>query len=207
MALESLGVTSEKYACILAPLVESGLPQSILREWDRKRKSCGTDGSLFEAADQMVKLREFLKRGVESEERFLLARSTFSVPKEKGAAPKSSAGNVKSSTGKYTTAADLVGIESTEGHKDVSCIFCKNSHNTELCSEARDKSKEEKIQLLRAKSLCFKCLKKFHAKRPCKEKLCCLICAEPHVTVMCQFLVTGIKRLLKLVRQLRKKTI
>ncbi|XP_056647487.1 uncharacterized protein LOC130452213 [Diorhabda sublineata] len=183
MALESLGVTSEKYACMLAPLIESALPESILREWERKRMSCGIDeSSLFEAADQMVKLRDFLKREVESEERFLLARSTFSVP---SAAPKSSAGNVKSSTGKYTTAADLVGIESTEGTEDVSCIFCKNSHNTELCSEARAKSKEEKIKLLKAKSLYFKCLKKFHGKRPCKEKLCCLVCAEPHVTVVC----------------------
>ncbi|XP_057660740.1 uncharacterized protein LOC130896575 [Diorhabda carinulata] len=147
MALESLRVTSEKYACMLAPLVKSVLPESILREWE--------------------------------------SRSTFSVPKEKGAAPKSSAGNVKSSTGKYTTAADLVGIESTEGTEDVSCIFCKNSHNTQLCSEARDKSKKDKIKLLRAESRCFKYLKKFHGKRPCKKKLCCLVCAEPHVTVMC----------------------
>ncbi|XP_056633378.1 uncharacterized protein LOC130442978 [Diorhabda sublineata] len=56
VAWESLGVTSEKYACMLAPLIESALPESILREWERKRKSSGTDESLFEAADQMVKL-------------------------------------------------------------------------------------------------------------------------------------------------------
>ncbi|GFV13187.1 hypothetical protein TNCV_142081 [Trichonephila clavipes] len=34
-ALESLGVTKEKYAAMLFPLVESCLPSEILRAWER----------------------------------------------------------------------------------------------------------------------------------------------------------------------------
>ncbi|GFQ97573.1 CCHC-type domain-containing protein [Trichonephila clavata] len=37
--LENLGVTKEKYACILYPLVEASIPEQILIAWERERNS------------------------------------------------------------------------------------------------------------------------------------------------------------------------
>ncbi|GFY78061.1 integrase catalytic domain-containing protein [Trichonephila inaurata madagascariensis] len=37
MALESLGRTKEKFAEFLEPLVESYLPETVLRAWERNR--------------------------------------------------------------------------------------------------------------------------------------------------------------------------
>ncbi|CAB0011678.1 unnamed protein product, partial [Nesidiocoris tenuis] len=64
LALESLGVTSEKYACMLSLLVESCLPDLLLREWERLRISDGGDdgNSFLDAGTHIAKLREFLRR-------------------------------------------------------------------------------------------------------------------------------------------------
>ncbi|KAJ8954823.1 hypothetical protein NQ317_004871 [Molorchus minor] len=35
MALDTLGITSDKYAALLFPLIESCLPQELLRIWQR----------------------------------------------------------------------------------------------------------------------------------------------------------------------------
>ncbi|KAF6214842.1 hypothetical protein GE061_009585 [Apolygus lucorum] len=77
MALESLGVASEKYASMLYPMVESSLPETVLREWERKRVKFDK-GLLLEAAERMAELRLFMKAEVESEERLSLARNSFS---------------------------------------------------------------------------------------------------------------------------------
>ncbi|GBN24351.1 hypothetical protein AVEN_76974-1 [Araneus ventricosus] len=75
-ALESLGRTEEKFADFLwNPLVESCLPESVLRAWERSRISEVADDSTSQRS--LKKLMSFLRHEVESEEMIKLAREGF----------------------------------------------------------------------------------------------------------------------------------
>ncbi|GBO38824.1 hypothetical protein AVEN_224856-1, partial [Araneus ventricosus] len=64
-ALESLGRTKEKFADFLEPLVESCLPENVLRAWERSRISESTEGATSQRS--LEKLMCFLRHEVESE--------------------------------------------------------------------------------------------------------------------------------------------
>nr|XP_015920904.1 uncharacterized protein LOC107449773 [Parasteatoda tepidariorum] len=72
-ALETLGVTSEKYEAVLYPLVESALPEDLIKEWERTRSKVDDKDD----ANILSSLLGFLRSEVESEERLQLARSGF----------------------------------------------------------------------------------------------------------------------------------
>ncbi|XP_059057777.1 uncharacterized protein LOC131851307 [Achroia grisella] len=63
-ALDSLNVTTNKYASMLRPLVESTLPIELLCIW-KQTESCEKDQS-----DYFIKLLNFIKQEVESDDRF-----------------------------------------------------------------------------------------------------------------------------------------
>ncbi|GFY40002.1 integrase catalytic domain-containing protein [Trichonephila inaurata madagascariensis] len=73
-ALDSLGLTFDKYTDILFPLVESTLPVDVVKLWERQRylstekKQGKTDLDL---------LMEFIKNEVDSEFRVKIAREIF----------------------------------------------------------------------------------------------------------------------------------
>ncbi|GFS52051.1 putative RNA-directed DNA polymerase from transposon X-element [Trichonephila inaurata madagascariensis] len=71
MALESLGRTKEKFAEFLEPLVESCLPETVLRAWERSRFV--EDSSPQDSARSLDKLLCFLRNEVQSEEMIKLA--------------------------------------------------------------------------------------------------------------------------------------
>lgn len=78
--LESLGVTSDKYAAMLYPLVESALPEEVLKTWQRIRSQ-----KLINQADNVVEddrlnsLMQFLRAEVNSEMHLKLARTGVTV--------------------------------------------------------------------------------------------------------------------------------
>lgn len=82
-ALESIGMTRDKYACMLFPLVESCVPEDILRAWIRsplhKTKTSDTDATILQVSysDRLQQLLAFLRSEVEGEERISMARSGF----------------------------------------------------------------------------------------------------------------------------------
>ncbi|GFW36038.1 uncharacterized protein TNCV_4929021 [Trichonephila clavipes] len=71
-ALESLGRTKEKFADFLEPLVESCLPESALRVWERSRVSEDNDHSTSQRS--LEKLTCFVRHEVKLEEMINLAR-------------------------------------------------------------------------------------------------------------------------------------
>ncbi|GIY30855.1 uncharacterized protein CDAR_466871 [Caerostris darwini] len=73
-ALESLGVTTEKYAAMLFPLVESCLSEEVLRAWQRNNSFNDK-----KEESRLENLMQFLKNEVEGEERINLAMKGFSV--------------------------------------------------------------------------------------------------------------------------------
>lgn len=60
-ALESLGVTTDKYAAMLYPLVESALSEDVLRTWERVRNQRKEVGDV----EQLDQLMAFLRMEVE----------------------------------------------------------------------------------------------------------------------------------------------
>jgi len=74
-ALESLNVTSEMCAAMLYPLVESALPEDLLRAWQRNSTALG----IIEARNRLTQLMSFLQTEVVAEERIAMAVHGFSI--------------------------------------------------------------------------------------------------------------------------------
>ncbi|GFX71584.1 integrase catalytic domain-containing protein [Trichonephila clavipes] len=74
LALESLGRTQEKFANFLEPLVESCLPEAVLRAWERCRNA-ETTSEGQDSGRSLDILMTFLRKEVKSEEMILLART------------------------------------------------------------------------------------------------------------------------------------
>ena len=85
-ALNSLGVTADKYAAMLYPLVESSLPEEVLRVWQRSGQHETTtvtdENGERQEQDRMTKLLNFLQMGVENQERIDMALKGFGLPTE-----------------------------------------------------------------------------------------------------------------------------
>ncbi|GFW09339.1 integrase catalytic domain-containing protein [Trichonephila clavipes] len=166
MALESLGRTKEKFAEFLEPLVESCLPENVLRAWERSRSV--EDTSPQDSARSLDKLFCFLRNEVQSEEMIQLARTGLGASRV--SQPRSHPDEADCST-----AAALVNFQDNSGRRNFRCIFCDKPHN----------SSEEKRKLLVQKHACFRCLKTGHVSRSCKYKVKCLSCDKNHYTIMC----------------------
>ncbi|GFV20636.1 putative RNA-directed DNA polymerase from transposon X-element [Trichonephila clavipes] len=176
MALESLGRTKEKFAEFLEPLVESCLPENVLRAWERSRSV--EDSSPQDSARSLDKLLCFLRNEVQSEEMIQLARTGLGASRVSH--PRSHPDEADCST-----AAALVNFQDNSGRRNFRYIFCDKPHNSSECFSARKLSLEEKRKLLVQKHACFRCLKTGHVSRSCKYKVKCLSCHKNHYTIMC----------------------
>ncbi|GBM79102.1 hypothetical protein AVEN_177416-1 [Araneus ventricosus] len=76
-ALETFGVTTDKCASILHPMVESCFDEEFLKAWKRSSTSSSANGSKERLANLML----FLKDKVEGEERISMAMSGFGLTK------------------------------------------------------------------------------------------------------------------------------
>jgi hypothetical protein len=152
-SLESLGVTEDKYASILFPLVESCLPYDILRIWEREREKLNT------GKNELKSILEFLKNEVLSEERIMLARTCFGFDKAK----KHSKAYIRSDEFNVATANDLI-VGNTFKDKsfakkcDEYCLFCDKLHSSEKCFKVSSLSYEDKKNIVLKKGACFVCL-------------------------------------------------
>ncbi|KAF6214041.1 hypothetical protein GE061_011771 [Apolygus lucorum] len=77
-ALDSLGMSMEKYAAMLKPLVESALPDDVLKAWERREPGT-TESNTHSEEWELKALMLFLQREVEMEEHRKLTRETFLV--------------------------------------------------------------------------------------------------------------------------------
>lgn len=74
-ALESLKVTTEIYAAMLYPLVESALPEELLRIWQGHSTSAGN----IDTRDRLSRLMSFLQIEVVAEEKIAMAVDGFNI--------------------------------------------------------------------------------------------------------------------------------
>ncbi|GFV93266.1 putative RNA-directed DNA polymerase from transposon X-element [Trichonephila clavipes] len=176
MALESLGRTKEKFAEFLEPLVESCLPENVLRAWERSHSV--EDSSPQDSACSLDKLLCFLRNEVKSEEMIKLTRNGL------GASHVSHPRSHPDEADCFTAAA-LVNFQDNSGRRNFRCIFCDKPHKSSECFSARKLPLEEKRKLLVQKHACFRCLKTGHVSRSCKYKVKYLSCDKNHYTIMC----------------------
>ncbi|XP_071648476.1 uncharacterized protein [Temnothorax longispinosus] len=150
-ALESLNVTTEMCAAMLYPLVESSLPEELLRVWQKHPSASG----ITVAKDRLTRLMSFLQTEVEAEERIAMAVSSFGLnTKEKKGK------NAKLEPNETPTAASLYNAKET---RVIRCIFCNENHESSLCDKARKMPMEERISIVKDRNACFNCLKIEHS--------------------------------------------
>ncbi|CAG7820622.1 unnamed protein product, partial [Allacma fusca] len=175
-ALDTLGVTRDKFAAMLYPLVESCLPEDVLRAWERNR---GHDyDQLEDKKDRLSMLMQFLKREVDGELRMSMARDGFGVDGKKSK-PKIKPKPVE----EIPTATELF-----SGHQAPNkfvCIFCEKGHPTQDCFKAPKLSLEEKRKIVQEKKACFVCLRPGHISKKCKASVRCQVCEKTHYVAMC----------------------
>ncbi|GBN95027.1 hypothetical protein AVEN_26432-1, partial [Araneus ventricosus] len=176
-ALESLGRTKEKFADFLEPLVESCLPENVLRAWERSRISESTEDATSQRS--LEKLMCFLRHEVESEEIIRLAREGFGKDRGSGAIRKDCQKSVYKDE---PTAATL--ISSTTGAK-LNCIFCDRPHLSQDCQRLSDMSYEDRKSQVIRKRCCLVCLKVGHLAKRCHSSVRCLICKRRHYPLLC----------------------
>ncbi|CAL8117960.1 unnamed protein product [Orchesella dallaii] len=179
-ALETLGVTKDKCASIIYPLVESCIPEDVLRVWQRDLHCKGAN----ESEEELEKLMEFLKKEVQGEDNIKLACASFSSEPQKNIQVRGSK-PVKQITPTPTAAGLLSTDDPEEKLNASSCIFCNRNHLSELCGKADKISLDDKLKFIRRKRRCLVCLKPGHMAKACKSFVKCMICSRKHQTVMC----------------------
>lgn len=177
-ALETLGVTTDKCASLLYPMVESCFPYDFLKTWHRSISS----QAKREAKDRLDDLLNFLKAEVEGEARIGLAMAGFGLNREyetTSRSRKKSEGNFKGSP----TASALLNTDD----KKLVCVFCERAHKSYECRTIANMTYEQKKAILVKKNACFKCLVPLHHSRACPMlRIRCKSCgAKTHNSVMC----------------------
>lgn len=187
-ALETLGITSANYSAMLFPLIESCLPENLLRIWQRSsfntyvtnvsgsNQSLNTDSLEL----KMKHIMNFLRAEVENEQRITLANEGFGLRENHSLVKgKNKEKILKGSAGHSPTAAGLFNAEAAK------CVFCSGLHLSEACFKAQKMSFDEKKNLLYEKKACFRCLRIGHQTRKCHIKHKCVICGQAHLPLMC----------------------
>lgn len=114
--LESLGVTRDKYAAMLYPLVESALPEEVLKTWQRIRyqTTVANQQNNTDVDDQLSPLMKFLRSEVDSEIRLKLAKTGINIDDD--------------------SKDSVMRIQSQE--RKIICFFCKDSgHYKQDCQK------------------------------------------------------------------------
>lgn len=178
-ALESLGVTSDKCGAMLLPLVESSLPEEILRAWQRHPVPVVAEGEQNE--ERLTQLIKFLRSEVENEERITIAMHGFDLKKDER---KTSKQKQHSDSAKNTPSAISLHAQGKPS-KQLNCVFCESEHASMKCEKARKMTLDEKKSVLQRKNACFNCLKIGHQSRVCRGNQKCVMCSRRHVVLMC----------------------
>ncbi|KYQ53596.1 hypothetical protein ALC60_00123, partial [Trachymyrmex zeteki] len=180
-ALETLGITTDRCAAMLYPLVESSLPEEVLRAWQRNGQRDTTEANgQRETTDRLAKLLKFLQLEVENEERIDMALSGFGLSTE---AEKTKKAKGKAESSKDEASASVL-LVAKEQRKSV-CVFCKASHESQVCESARKLTLEERKDMVEKENCCFNCLIRGHVAQRCRSKVKCSWCTRRHVLLMC----------------------
>lgn len=173
-SLESLGVTSDKYAAMLYPLVESSISQDVLIVWERIRNQRYAE--VGDDEDQLKQLMTFLRGEVESSIRLEMDKRSVTSEDESEGPPIQKRRMVFESA----TTSDLLSKSSVSR-----CIFCEKGHQSQHCVNVDKLKMSERFSKIRMARRCFKCLNLGHFAWNCKASLKCPLCDGNHYKMLC----------------------
>ncbi|UYV72978.1 hypothetical protein LAZ67_10001373 [Cordylochernes scorpioides] len=176
--LSMLGVTTDKCADILYPVVESCLPEDVLISWQRSSEP-----------EDLESLMKFLRREVNQTKDREMAYN-----KHSDSLAQPTPGKIETKKRSFNARRE---IATTSGfmHSDISptlrekfkCIFCDNGHPSQDCRKGMKMGMDQKNEKIKSYKRCFKCLLPGHRSRQCKRKVRCDFCKrDGHYAIMCR---------------------
>ncbi|KAF2888439.1 hypothetical protein ILUMI_17734, partial [Ignelater luminosus] len=171
-ALESLGVTKNKCAAILYLLVDSSLPEELIRTWQRQATAIKSDN----IEERLTKLREFLQSVVENGERLRMAVNRFNLNDN-----KPSCNNNNKLGKKKIRSINEVNIPTATGLLTRESKNFNQSTKSYLC-----------IPYINS---CFNCLIPGHNTQACKFNSKCQWCGKKHSILLCREILNKDKSL------------
>lgn len=174
-ALESIGVTSANYAAMLYPMVESSLPEEILRAWKRSPLTIVNMNQVKGQPKQskLDFLMDFLRSEIECEESIALARDGFETTMAKS--------KKRDKTAKEERFSTTTGLFS---NKISNYIFCEGSHLSAECVKAQSMSLDGKKEKLKSKRCCTICLIPGKFRQVCNSQVQCQLCGKRHPSLI-----------------------
>lgn len=118
-------------AAMLYPLVESSLPEELLRAWQRH----ATTLIIPDTKTRLTKFMEFLEAEVDSEQRISMAIEGFGLNSGSSKGEKDQSKKKQREESKSVPTA--AGLLATRNTTSVTCIFCTESHASETCETAK----------------------------------------------------------------------
>ncbi|XP_071042998.1 uncharacterized protein [Parasteatoda tepidariorum] len=182
--LENLGVTKEKYACMLYPLVEASIPEHILIAWERERNS--TSRSTNANIHDLELLMQFLRNEVIGSERIRIAKNFCTTDKNRtGKLKTENNQNMISAPG--ATASTLFNqIKNDKRKTNVFCLFCqKGTHRSCDCFTAQKMTLQERKEKVIKMKACLACLRINCRADKCGMSVRCVICSKKHFPILC----------------------
>ncbi|UYV60511.1 hypothetical protein LAZ67_1001370 [Cordylochernes scorpioides] len=159
-ALESLGVTTQQNASFLYPLVESSLPEDLLRIWQRSALA-GYGGDELElpiTIDQRLeRLLEFLRREVKGDQRLEYMKEGFGESSQ------------RRNYGQHIARMHAAQITEAKGRD---------------CAGWRSMTVTKRRDEIRKFNACFRCLRVGHVIATCRTQFRCSHCKGFHHTAL-----------------------
>ncbi|UYV63265.1 hypothetical protein LAZ67_2003580 [Cordylochernes scorpioides] len=174
-ALESLGVTTQQNALFLYPLVESSLPEDLLRIWQRSALAGYSEDEeeLPISIDQRLqRLLEFLRREVKREQRLEYMREGFGESSQ------------RRNYGQHVARMHTAQIKDAQGRVTPLCLICKGKHWIQDCAGWRSMTVTKRMDEIRKVNACFRCLRVGHMRATCRTQIRCSHCRDPHHTAL-----------------------
>uniref|UniRef100_A0A6P7GGZ2 Uncharacterized protein LOC114337988 n=1 Tax=Diabrotica virgifera virgifera TaxID=50390 RepID=A0A6P7GGZ2_DIAVI len=195
-SLETLGITADKYAAILYPLIESCIPEDMIRLWHRSSQFLRPSASVSmhiidEVAEvttletRLIGLMSCLQSEVKNEQKIYLETEGFGLSAENKNKSNNLVDKKNAKLPKQGTNQTLATATGLISYEVCRCIFCKGQHDNTNCFRAQKLSMGQKRRILLEKKACFRCFKVRYSSKKCRGRLNCVLCYKFHAVLMC----------------------
>lgn len=175
-SLAALGLTEETYGLVFAPIIISKLPRFVKLEMHRQNGS-----KRWTLAALREHLKDEIKARTKSDKDFAKGQSESKKDKTGvSGSKKPSTANALISQGSKSSKGK--GFVSKSNGRQVTCIFCKGSHQNWDCRKYP--TVESRMAIVKGR--CFICFRDDHMKRACQSRRSCYYCGEnSHNSSLC----------------------